>query len=133
MATVSWHVPTPNPNFVRARCKGFILGVGSTNTAIVGNYLEFDYLYPAYHGHLKIKTQFQAPNSNIYSPDYAFDASLSTFTLFGTPIDALVYLNFIFVPSEQHYRVFVLANILPDPGQVADIFPLDGYWNPIYP
>ena len=131
MATVSWHVPTPNPNFVRARCSGFILGSGSTNTHISGNFLEFDYLFPLYHGHLKIQTYFQAPNSNVYSADYVFDAALSTFTLSGTPIDALVYLNYIFVPSEMHYRINVLSNVGLDTAQVADIVPLAGYWNPI--
>ena len=98
---------------------------------ISGNFLEFDYLFPLYHGHLKIQNYFQAPNSNIYSPDYCFDASLSTFTLSGVPIDALVYLDFIFVPSEMHYRVNILANITPDPTQIADLSPLTGYWNPI--
>lgn len=133
MATVSWHVPTPNKNFVRARCKGFVLGVGSSNTAIVGNFLEFDYLFPLYHGHLKIQNYFQAPNSNVYSPDYVFDASLSTFTLSGTPIDALVYLDLVFVPDDQHYRINVLSNVGFDPLQEADLVPLAGYWNPPYP
>jgi len=133
MAVITWHVPDPSPNFVRARVKGFVMGVGSSNCAIIGNYLEFDYNYPVYHGKLKIRTQFQAPNSNVYSLDYVFDASLSSFTFFGTPIDALVYLDFVFVPQDQHYRINVLSNVGVDHTQEADLFPLSGYWNPPYP
>lgn len=133
MAVVSWHVPTPNKNFVRARIQGFVLGVGSSNVSITGNYLEFDYLFPIYHGHLKIQTYFQAPNTNIYSLDFVFDASLSTFTLSGTPIDALVYLDAVFCPIQQVYRINVLSNVGFDEAQVADLTPEAGYWNPIIP
>lgn len=131
MATITWHVPTPNKNFVRARCSGFVLGVDSSNTHISAQRLEFDYLFPLYHGSLLIADRFWTPSSNIYSPDFVFDAASSSFTLSGVPIDALIYLDFIFVPEEQHYRVKVLANIAYDPAQTADIAPLSGYWNPI--
>lgn len=109
------------------------MGVGSTNCLISGQYLEFDYAFPIYHGHLKIHDHFFAPNSNVYSLDYVFDASSSTFTLSGTPIDALVYLDLVFVPADQHYRINVLSNVGVEPTETADLSPLPGYWNPPYP
>lgn len=112
---------------------GFVLGVGSSNTHISGNFLEFDYLFPLYHGHLKIQPYFQAPNSNVYSPDFVFDSALSTFALSGTPIDALVYLDFIFCPIQQVYRVNVLSNVGFDEAEIADLAPEADYWNPIFP
>jgi hypothetical protein len=133
VATITWHVPNPSPNFVRARIKGFVMGIGSTNCHISGQYLEFDYLYPIYHGRLKIADRFWTPTSNVYSLDYVFDAADSSFTLSATPIDALVYLDLVFVPDDQHYRINVLSNVGVEPSAAADLSPLSGYWNPPYP
>jgi len=133
VAVITWHVPNPSPNFVRARVKGFVMGVGSSNCIVSGQYLDFDYLYPSYHGHLKISDRFFQPTSNIYSLDYVFDAASSQFLAFGSPIDALIYLDFVFVPNDQHYRINVLSNVGVDPLVIADLAPLPGYWNPPYP
>ena len=77
MATVTPIYTNPRFTFNRAYISGFVGSMGTSNFAIVGNFVDFDYLFPLIHVKLKIKTQFQAPNTNSYTLDWIFDFAAS--------------------------------------------------------
>jgi len=133
MADVFWHVPTPSPNFNRARVKGFVGCIGCSNMAINGQALEWYYNYPDYFAHLEISDKFWTPNSNFYSCDYVFDKPGSYLRRFGVNIDATFWFNFVFVPQDGFYRIHVFADLPFDHTVTADLAPLAGYWCPIVP
>lgn len=93
--------------------------------------MEFDYLAPIYHVKLKIKPQFQAPNSNTYTLDWIFDFTSSVVTAGGTPIDAGVGIKFYPMTTEPTWRIQCLATLAVDESLTADLFPLSDYWRPL--
>lgn len=133
MTFTDWHVPDPSPNFNRARVKGFVGCVGCNSMAIVGQALEWYYSGTRYFAHLEIADRFWTPNSNFYSCDYVFERDGSYLRRDGIIIDAIFWLNFVFVPQDGFYRIHVFADVAFDPDVTADIAPLPGYWAPIVP
>jgi hypothetical protein len=123
---------TTNPKFwlLRSYIKGFVGSVDVTNLAIVGNFVSFDYLAPLIHVDLKIKPEFQAPNSNSYTLDFIFDGAASQVYLSGSPIVASVYVGFYAMQTEPEWRIRVLSTFFPKETEKADLFPLSGYWFP---
>jgi len=123
---------TTNPKFwlLRSYIKGFVGSADVTNLAIVGNFVSFDYLAPLIHVDLKIKPEFQAPNSNSYTLDFIFDGASSQVYLSGSPIVASVNVGFYPMTTEPEWRIRVLSTFSPKETEKADLFPLSGYWFP---
>jgi hypothetical protein len=122
----------PRFNFNRAYISGFVGSVGVSSLAIVGNNVSFDYLFPNYHVDLRLKTVFQAPNTNNYTLDFIFDMAASQVYFMGTPIAAGVGIKFWPMTTEPTFRIQVLATLSVDETQKADLFPLAGYWRPLW-
>jgi hypothetical protein len=121
---------TTNPKFwlPRQYIKGFVGSADVTNLAIVGNFLSFDYLAPLIHVDLRMKNQWQAPNSNNYTLDFIFDPALSQVYLSGSPIVAAVNVGFYPMTTENHWRIRVLSTFAPKETEKADLIPLSPWW-----
>jgi len=132
MGNVSWHTPTPVPNFTRNYIRGFGAGIGSSGLALASDRLQGFYLAPDYYFDLKIDARFFPASSNVYSLDYVFDASDSWFYAFGVLSTAVIYLGIVFDPNDFSFRVNVLDNVGFDATQVVDLPSPTGYWRPSF-
>lgn len=130
MATVTPIYTNPRFTFNRAYLTGFVGSVGVTNLALLGNLVDFDYLFPNYHVSLYLKPNFWDWNSNRYTLDYIFDFSLSSVTLGGTPIDAGIGIRFYPMTTEPTWRIQVLATLPPLETQRCDLQGNPLYWRP---
>lgn len=99
-----------------------------SNMAIVGQALDFDYLFPLYHVHMPITTRFYNATSNVYSLDFVFDGSAATITLSGVPISASALVNWTHLDNEDGWRIWVLATLAIDPSVKVDLPPVTPVW-----
>lgn len=129
--TLTFTYPDGKPNFPRSYCKGFITGTFINTMSLSGGYVllrntALDLTY-----HFKLQTRFLAPNTNVYSLDFAFDEPSSFAEVGGIPIDTGVQIRMSYNNPTLHLRIRFFLEPFASPPLVVDLPPVLGYWTPI--
>lgn len=131
MGNITFTYTKPKIEFPRTYVKGFVSCVGTSHFTWDGEYLEFYYLYPVSRLVCGVYDHFINPSSNVYSLDFVFDPDKSTIYQSGIPTPAAVPVDFIYLSSDNSYRINLVAQLPVDPLTTVDYAQPSGYWRPI--
>jgi hypothetical protein len=129
--TLTFTYPDGKPNFPRSYCKGFITGTFIDTMVLSGGFVllgntSLNLLY-----HFKLQTRFLAPNTNVYSLDFAFDEPASFATISGIPIDTGAQIRMSYNNPTFSLRIRFFLEAFATPPLTVDLPPVADYWTPI--